>query len=305
MRVTKAIIPVAGLGTRMLPATKAIPKEMLPVFDRPSIQYVVQEAIDAGIKEIILVTRAGKSSIEDHFDQNSELVSLLRKKGNIDLAKSIESTLPADVTISSVRQSSARGLGDAVLCAKEIIGDAPFVVLLPDVLIDEFNDGKIEKNLSYMLKAYEKSSQAQVMVEKVPMECIHQYGVVGLMDGKLQQGESRAISTIVEKPAQDNAPSDLAIVGRYVFGASFWPLLESVVPDCSGEIQLTDAIHALIQQETVKAYHIVGQSHDCGNKFGWVKATVEYALRDEQVGDLLKAYFYNRMNFYDENKCIA
>lgn len=223
MNISKAVIPVAGLGTRMLPATKSIPKEMLPVFDKPIIQYIVEEVISAGIKEIVLVN--------------------------------------------------------------------------PDVLIDKFLCIPSEENLASMIRNFNHTARSQIMVEKIPMDRVHQYGVVDCMGYQLLPGKNRLISGIIEKPKRENAPSNMCVVGRYVFDSDIWSCLENVKPDLTGEIQLTDAIADLINQKMVEAYCIVGKSYDCGSKFGYAKANLEYAIRDQNVGILLENYIKERLLF--------
>lgn len=284
----KAVIPVAGLGTRMLPATKAIPKEMLTVADKPLIQYIVQECAQAGIKQIVLVNHASKTAIENHFDTAFELETQLQSKGKTALLEETRAVLPPDVQIIQVRQSEAKGLGDAMLCARSVIGDEPFAVLLPDVLIDESACNLATDNLAAMLKYFRETQRSQIMVERVPMSEVNKYGIVDCHQQLAEAGCSMAMSAIIEKPAQEEAPSDMAVVGRYVLSASIWPLLEKTAPGAGGEIQLTDAIAALMQQEAVDAFVIQGYSHDCGDKFGYMKTFIEYSLRHDKCGAQLK-----------------
>lgn len=284
MKVTKAVIPVAGLGTRMLPATKAIPKEMLPVVDKPLIQYVVQECIAAGIKEIVLVTHSSKNSIENHFDKSFELESMLEKRVKRQLLHEVQAICPKDVTIMHVRQGEAKGLGHAVLCARPLVGDVPFAVILPDVLIDGYDSNLSRDNLAQMAKIYAETSVSQVMVEPVPLANVSSYGVVDVEGHAVQVGESVKMTAIVEKPRQDEAPSNLAVVGRYVFTPDIWQALKCTPLGAGDEIQLTDAIAILMKTQPVNAYHIKGRSHDCGNKLGYMQAFVEYGLRDPQLG---------------------
>lgn len=301
MKITKAIIPVAGLGTRMLPATKSIPKEMLPVFDKPLIQYIVEEAVAAGIEEIVLVTREGKSAIDNHFSQNVELEELLERKGKYNLLSTLRESVSNKASIVSVTQQQANGLGHAVLCARSVVGDAPFAVLLPDVLIDEYLCSPHKENLAAMIKRFNRTRHSQVMVEKVPLDKVHNYGVVDCQGYPLSAGRGHLMSAVVEKPRRECAPSNLCIVGRYVFGTEIWPLLETVKPDASGEIQLTDAIVNLICQHDVEAYCVVGKSHDCGDKYGYARANLEYALRDQSVGEQLEQHMKDNMCF--EHNC--
>ena len=221
--VRKAILPVAGLGTRMLPATKAIPKEMLPVVDRPLIEYVVREAIAAGIKEIVLVTHSSKNSIENHFDKSFELEATLEKRVKRQLLAEIQNICPKDVTIMHIRQGEAKGLGHAILCAHPLVGDQPFVVLLPDVLIDDASCDLKTDNLSDMVKQFGETGVSQIMVEPVAKETVDQYGIANVNGETLTPGASLPMSQIVEKPAIDKAPSNLAVVGRYVLSADIWP----------------------------------------------------------------------------------
>ncbi|WP_316674263.1 UTP--glucose-1-phosphate uridylyltransferase GalU [uncultured Tolumonas sp.] len=288
--VRKAILPVAGLGTRMLPATKAIPKEMLPVVDRPLIEYVVREAIAAGIKEIVLVTHSSKNSIENHFDKSFELEATLEKRVKRQLLAEIQNICPKDVTIMHIRQGEAKGLGHAILCAHPLVGDQPFVVLLPDVLIDDASCDLKTDNLSDMVKQFGETGVSQIMVEPVAKETVDQYGIADVNGETLTAGASLPIRQIVEKPAVDKAPSNLAVVGRYVLSADIWPLLEKTPLGAGDEIQLTDAIAMLMDKQPVNAYLMKGKSHDCGSKLGYMKANVEYALRHKSLKNDFKAY---------------
>lgn len=284
-QVKKAVIPVAGLGTRMLPATKAIPKEMLPVVDRPLIQYVVAECVAAGIKEIILVTHASKNSIENHFDTSFELEATLEKRVKRQLLEDVQAICPKDVTIMHVRQGVAKGLGHAILCARPMVGDSPFAVVLPDVIIDDAACNPKKDNLADMVATFNTSRVSQIMVEEVPEQDVSSYGVVDLEGKSLGEGESAKIYKMVEKPPVDEAPSNLAVVGRYVLSEKIWDALEFTPPGAGGEIQLTDAIVALMSEEQVDAYYMTGKSHDCGSKLGYMKANVEYALRHKELKD--------------------
>lgn len=283
-QVKKAVIPVAGLGTRMLPATKAIPKEMLPVVDKPLIQYVVSECVKAGIKEIILVTHASKNSIENHFDTSFELEATLEKRVKRQLLEAVQAIIPKDVTIMHVRQGVAKGLGHAVLCARPMVGDEPFAVVLPDVIIDEYSSNLKKDNLADMVSKYNTSRVSQIMVEQVPHEDVNKYGVVDLEGVNIEPGESGKIHGMVEKPALEDAPSDLAVVGRYVLSEKIWDLLEFTPPGAGDEVQLTDGIASLMNIEQVDAYYMKGRSHDCGSKLGYMTANVEYALRHPELG---------------------
>ncbi|AGB81795.1 UTP-glucose-1-phosphate uridylyltransferase [Serratia sp. FGI94] len=281
----KAVIPVAGLGTRMLPATKAIPKEMLPVVDKPLIQYIVSECVAAGIKDIVLVTHSSKNAIENHFDTSFELEAVLESRVKRQLLAEIQGICPPDVTVMQVRQGQAKGLGHAVLCAKPMVGDEPFVVLLPDVLLDDATADLRKENLAKMLQRFEQTGYSQIMVEPVPEKDVSKYGVVDCGGAALTAGESAPMTAVVEKPAREEAPSNLAVVGRYVLSADIWPLLEKTPPGAGDEIQLTDAIAMLMGQETVEAFHMSGKSHDCGDKLGYMKAFVQYGLRHASEGE--------------------
>lgn len=292
-KIRKAVIPVAGLGTRMLPATKAIPKEMLPLVDKPLIQYIVNECIAAGIEDIILVTHSSKNSIENHFDTSFELEAMLEKRVKRQLLSEVQSICPQHVTISSVRQGLAKGLGHAILCAYSLIGDEPFAVLLPDVIIDEFESNLTKDNLKAMLMRYEETGRSQIMVESVPESLVSNYGIADCQKHQLQPGESVEVVNLVEKPAINEAPSNLAVVGRYVLSEGIWPLLAKTPIGAGDEIQLTDAIDMLLQNEIVEIYGIIGRSHDCGSKITYAKAFVEYAMKHPQFAnefnDWLKA----------------
>lgn len=284
-KVTRAVIPVAGLGTRMLPATKAIPKEMLPIVDKPLIQYVVQEAVAAGITEIVLVTHSSKNSIENHFDTSFELEATLEKRVKRQLLEEVRNITPKHVTVISVRQPQALGLGHAILCARPVVRNHPFAVLLPDVIIDQFNSNLKKDNLAEMIKRYEETGASQIMVEPVPHQLVNQYGVVDLAGESLTAGQSVAVKDMVEKPDLDEAPSNLAITGRYVLSPTIWELLEFTPPGAGDEIQLTDGLHQLRLLETIEAYHIKGKSHDCGSKLGYAVANAEYALHSSFGAD--------------------
>ncbi|MCL1077693.1 UTP--glucose-1-phosphate uridylyltransferase [Parashewanella spongiae] len=285
----KAVIPVAGLGTRMLPATKAIPKEMLPLVDKPLIQYIVDECVEAGVKQIVLVTHASKNAIENHFDKQYELESTLEKRVKRQLLEEVQSICPKDVTIMHVRQGEAKGLGHAVLCAKPCIGNNPFMVLLPDVILDEYTACQETENLAAMKARFVETQASQIMVTPVPDHEVNKYGIADCDGVGLYPGDSTKITSMVEKPAVDEAPSNLAVVGRYVLSQNIWPLLERTPIGAGDEIQLTDAIDMLIEQETVEAFHMSGKSHDCGDKLGYAKAFVQYGLNDPKLGADFKA----------------
>ncbi|MEP1740121.1 MAG: UTP--glucose-1-phosphate uridylyltransferase GalU [Kangiellaceae bacterium] len=290
LKITKAVIPVAGLGTRMLPATKAIPKEMLPIVDKPLIQYIVNECVAAGIKEIVLVTHSSKNAIENHFDKSFELETTLENRVKRQLLDEIQAICPKDVTIMHVRQGEAKGLGHAVLKARPLVGENPFAVVLPDVLIDDAASNLSTENLASMIKRFEKTNASQIMVEPVPKEMVSSYGIADCDGGKIGVGESAKMTQVVEKPSLDEAPSNLAVVGRYVLSAQIWDLLDYTPPGAGGEIQLTDAIASLMKIETVEAFHMTGKSHDCGSKLGYMAAFVEYGLRHEEKGQEFTSY---------------
>ena len=291
--VSKAVIPVAGLGNRMLPATKAIPKEMLPVVDKPLIQYVVSEAITAGITEIVLVTHASKNSIENHFDTSFELEAQLEKRVKRQLLDEVRSIVPDGVTVISVRQPYARGLGHAISCARPVIGDSPFAILLPDVLVDQYQSNMAVDNLAAMLNNFSSTGHSQIMVEAVPWESVNNYGVVDCKGVELMGGGVARIDAMVEKPARESAPSNMAVVGRYVVPPTIWNLLEKTAVGVGGEVQLTDALEALLEHEVVEAYRIMGRSHDCGSKLGYIQANIAYALQHREIGADLRAYLHS------------
>ena len=295
-RITKAVIPVAGLGTRMLPATKAIPKEMLPIVDKPLIQYIVNECIAAGIKEIVLVTHSSKNAIENHFDKSFELETTLEKRVKRQLLDEIQAICPKDVTILHVRQGEAKGLGHAVLKARPIIGNHPFVVVLPDVILDDATADPTSENLTAMITRFNEVGYSQIMVEPVTMEKVSSYGVADCGGHQLTAGESTVMTAVVEKPPVEEAPSNLAVVGRYVLSAPIWDMLAFTPPGAGDEIQLTDAIASLMKLETVEAFHMTGKSHDCGSKLGYMKANVEYGLRHPELADDFKQYLTQLIN---------
>ncbi|MFV5445341.1 UTP--glucose-1-phosphate uridylyltransferase GalU [Acinetobacter oleivorans] len=278
--IKKAVLPVAGLGTRFLPASKSIPKEMVTVVDRPAIEYVVREAVEAGIEQIILVTHSSKASIENYFDRNFELETTLEQKKKFDLLEEITQIIPSHVSVVSVRQPQPLGLGHAVLCAKSIVGQDDFAVLLPDVLVQD-NSGK--NDLSRMISRYESSQAAQIMVEAVPDHLVDQYGIVDVKQSP-NEGESIAMQGIIEKPAIGSAPSNLSVVGRYILPAKLMQLLENTPKGAGNEIQLTDAIAMLQETDTVEAYRMQGQTFDCGSKLGYLKAVLHYGVAHPKLG---------------------
>ncbi|WP_368579329.1 UTP--glucose-1-phosphate uridylyltransferase GalU [Acinetobacter pittii] len=278
--IKKAVLPVAGLGTRFLPASKSIPKEMVTVVDRPAIEYVVREAVEAGIEQIILVTHSSKASIENYFDRNFELETTLEQKKKFDLLDEITQIIPPHVSIVTVRQPQPLGLGHAVLCAKSIIGQDDFAVLLPDVLVKD-NSG--QNDLSRMISRYEVSQAAQIMVEAVPDHLVDQYGIVDVKQSPAE-GESIVMQGIVEKPAVGSAPSNLSVVGRYILPAKIMQLLENTPKGAGNEIQLTDAIAMLQETDIVEAYRMQGQTFDCGSKLGYLKAVLHYGVAHPKLG---------------------
>ena len=285
MTIKKAILPVAGLGTRFLPASKSIPKEMVTVVDRPAIEYVVKEAVAAGIEQIILVTHSSKASIENYFDRNFELETTLEQKQKFDLLKDIKDILPAHVSVVSVRQPQPLGLGHAVLCAKSIVGNDDFAVLLPDVLV---KDADPTNDLSLMIQRFNETHASQIMVEAVPDHLVDQYGIVDVASVP-NEGQSIVMQGIVEKPAVGSAPSNLSVVGRYILPAEIMQLLEQTPKGAGNEIQLTDAIAMLQQTHTVEAYRMKGQTFDCGSKLGYLKAVLHYGVDHPTLGEAFKA----------------
>lgn len=274
--IKKAVFPVAGLGTRFLPATKANPKEMLPVVDKPLIQYAVEEAIAAGIKELIFVTSSSKRAIEDHFDRNHALEREIAKRKNQDILDKLINIIPKDVICIYVRQAEPLGLGHAVLCAKQVVGNEPFAVILADDLIDGQPDGC----LAQMIRQYAKFNCSILGVEQILAEETERYGIVGTSDA---DHNIHKVTEIVEKPTPESAPSTLAVVGRYILNPTIFSLLENTGKGAGGEIQLTDAIAKLLAVESVMAYQFKGRRYDCGDKIGYLKATVEYALKHPEL----------------------
>jgi len=282
-KLTKMVIPVAGLGTRVLPASKVIPKEMLTVVDKPVIQYVIEEAIAAGFTEIILVTRPGKESIQTHFESHAELETALEKKNKTALLASVRNMLPDGVHLSTVFQLEPLGLGHAVLCAAHLIGDDDFAVMLPDVLV--FNPhGDDAEDLKSIVKAFEQNHAAQIMVEAVPDDQVSSYGIVDCGDVEFQPGHSHDIVAMVEKPPVGEAPSNQSIIGRYVLPARTMELLKETRPGAGGEIQLTDAINELIAEMPVQASSMQGRTYDCGSKLGYLIANIKFGLEHPEIG---------------------
>jgi UTP--glucose-1-phosphate uridylyltransferase len=277
-KIKTAVFPVAGMGTRFLPATKANPKEMLAIVDKPLIQYAVEEAVAAGVTELVFVTSSSKRAIEDHFDHNFELETTLEKRGKNELLSIVRNVLPGGVHCIYIRQPEALGLGHAVLCAKNVVGDNPFAVILADDLIDDGERGC----LAQMTGLYKDYQCSMVGVEKIPPEDTEKYGVVKIEPKTDRVGK---VSEIVEKPSPDVAPSNLAVVGRYILSPRIFDLLEQTGEGAGGEIQLTDAIAALLKYEHVMALEFEGNRYDCGSKLGYLTATVEYALKHPEVKD--------------------
>ena len=287
LKVTKAIFPVAGLGTRFLPATKANPKEMLPIVDKPLIQYAVEDAIAAGITELIFVTSSSKRAIEDHFDSNLELELNLFERGKEALLELVRGILPEGVSCAYIRQKSPRGLGHAVLCAKQIVSNEPFAVLLADDLIDGGNESCMQQ----MVKVFERTHANVIAVEKVSDAEINKYGVVDVATTKESVASVRGI---IEKPTPAQAPSNLGVVGRYILTPAIFDLLQNTEAGSGGEIQLTDAIAKLLAIEPVKAFQFRGKRYDCGTKLGYLQATIAYALKHPELAsdfeELLKEF---------------
>ncbi len=288
-KIKKAVIPVAGLGTRMLPATKAIPKELLPVYDRPIIEHVVKEAIAAGITEIILVTRSGKEAIENHFDAHYELEHRLEKKGKEIILRTIQNVLPSGVTVTSVRQSDALGLGHAILCAKHLLNNEPFAVLLPDVLVLDQESRDKYYSFTSMVDAWSETGVGQVMVERVSAGAIENYGVADLGREVSEPFKNIPLKGLVEKPSPKDAPSNLAMLGRYILPFKVLDLLEMTVAGVGGEIQLTDALDDLLKLDRLNAFETDAGIFDCGNKQGFLSANLTVGMRDPDTKQHIKA----------------
>lgn len=284
-KIRKAVLPVAGLGTRFLPATKAMPKEMLTVVDKPIIQYVVEEALEAGIEEFIFITGRGKTSIENHFDKPYELIDMLEKKGKLKELASVVDILPAHCRAYYTRQGAPLGLGHAVLQAQSLIGDEPFAVLLPDDIIHSDEENALQK----MINIHDKTNGNVVLTMNVDKERTKNYGILDIKQEKLDGRTVRAHG-FIEKPAPNEAPSTLAVTGRYVFNSSVFKELENTKPGHGGEIQLTDAMDALLQKEKFYGYILNGERFDCGDKVGFQQANLFFALKDKYIGPLLKEY---------------
>ena len=288
-RIRKAVFPVAGLGTRFLPATKTVPKEMLPIVDKPLIQYAVDEAIEAGCDTLVFVTNRYKHAVADYFDKAYELEQKLEKAGKTEQLELVRNVLPSGVRAVFVTQAEALGLGHAVLCARAVVGNEPFAVVLPDDLIWNRGPGALKQ----MADAAERSGSSVIAVQDVPRAQTGSYGIVATdaFDGR--QGR---IHAIVEKPRPEEAPSNLAVVGRYVLNPRIFDLLESTTPGAGGEIQLTDAIAALVREETVNAYRFQGTRFDCGTHLGLIEATIRYALDHETLSDAARGLMQNALD---------
>ena len=282
-RIRKAIFPVAGLGTRFLPVTKASPKEMLPIVDKPLIQYAVEEAVAAGITDLIFVTGRTKRSIADHFDKAYELENELQKHNKIELLELVQNILPSHVTCIHIRQAEPLGLGHAVLCGRAAVGDEPFAVLLADDLIDNGDQGCLKQ----MVDIYENYQRSVIAVENIPKEETDKYGIVSSDEVNDQLGK---INGIVEKPEPSKAPSTQAVVGRYILTPEIFDILENTGAGAGGEIQLTDAIAELLKKEEVYSLAFTGKRYDCGSKLGYLQATVEYALKHPELKEEFSNY---------------
>ncbi len=281
--VKKAVFPVAGMGTRFLPATKASPKEMLPVVDKPLIQYAAEEAVEAGVDTLIFVTGRNKRSIEDHFDKAYELEAELEEKGKLAMLEKVRNILPPNVNCVFIRQAEALGLGHAVLCAKPVVGDEPFAVILADDLIN-FSEVPV---LKQMVDVYNFHRCSVLGAEVVPKQDVSSYGIV---DGKDEGGNLIEVSGIIEKPKVEDAPTNLAVVGRYLLTPRIFSLLETTGRGAGGEIQLTDAIAKLLREERVLAHKFAGKRFDCGSKLGYLQAQVEFALEHEELKTDFREY---------------
>jgi UTP--glucose-1-phosphate uridylyltransferase len=281
MKVRKAIIPAAGLGTRFLPATKAQPKEMLPIVDKPTLQYIIEEAVESGIEEILIITGRNKKSIEDHFDKSIELELELQAKGKYDLLEEVRK-ISDMVNIHYIRQKEPKGLGHAIYCAKSFIGNEPFAVLLGDDIV--YGD---KPCLKQMIEAYDEYKTSILGVQEVTKEDVCKYGIV---DGKHIEGRVYRVKGLVEKPTIEDAPSNVAILGRYIINPAIFEILEHTQPGKGGEIQLTDALKELAQREAMYAYNFEGRRYDVGDKQGFLEATVEFALRREDLREEFLKY---------------
>lgn len=280
----KAVIPVAGLGMHMLPATKAIPKEMLPIVDKPMIQYIVDEIVAAGIKEIVLVTHSSKNAVENHFDTSYELEALLEQRVKRQLLAEVKSICPPGVTIMNVRQAQPLGLGHSILCAQPAIGNNPFVVVLPDIVLDDASADPLRYNLAAMVARFQETGRSQVLAKRMDGD-LSEYSVITTRPPLDSEGKVARIVDFIEKPDQPQTlESDVMAVGRYVLSADIWPELERTMPGAWGRVQLTDAIAALNSTQPVEAMLMTGESYDCGKKMGYMQAFVSYGLRNLKEG---------------------
>tara|TARA_A100001015_G_scaffold293438_1_gene370027 strand:+ start:317 stop:1279 length:963 start_codon:yes stop_codon:yes gene_type:complete len=286
-KITKAIIPVAGFGTRMLPATKAIPKELLPIVDKPLIQYILEEAIQGGIKEIIFVTRSGKEAIENHFDENFELEDRLESSGKRKMLKSIKNLIPKGIKISSLRQKNPKGLGHAILCAEHVIKEENFAVFLPDEILLSSNK---KNDFSKMMSFYNKNGEGQILVEKVKKSEVSNYGIIDINSKRLNLKSPKRIKKLVEKPNVQRAPSNFRVVGRYILPFQLMTLIKRTPPDKSGEVQLTDAIDKLIKlgEKPINAVLSDSKIFDCGSKKGFLGANISIAIKDKELRKYIK-----------------
>ena len=284
MKVKKAVIPAAGYGTRLLPASKAIPKEMIPIVDRPTIQYVIEEAVEAGIEEVLIITSKDKQEIEDHFDRNLELEMVLKEKEKYDIKKEVD-RISNMIDIHYVRQKEQKGLGHAISCAETFVGDEPFAVILGDDLVVSQKSA-----IGQLTDVYDKKEAPILGVQDVPEKNVNKYGIVKY---KEKEGKTYLLEDMIEKPAIEEAPSNLAILGRYVITPDIFPILEDTPPGKGGEIQLTDALKTLAEKRDVYAHNFSGKRYDVGNKMGFLKATVEFALNREEFTAEFEDYLKN------------
>jgi len=289
IKIKKAVLPVAGFGTRFLPATKAIPKEMLTIIDKPLIEYAVEEAISAGAEEIIFITSHTKPAIKKHFSEAPELEKRLKDSGKIDLLKKIKPEIFKNIRFTYIDQAEQKGLGHAILLAENAVGNDAFSVLLPDDLFLS-----APTCLQQILDSYSKNLQSVIAVNKIDKENIHKYGVIDPGDYELDEDNTVIVSDIVEKPDAEDAPSDIAVVGRYIFNPSIFDCIKKVEADGSGEIQITDAIKLLIQKENVQAKIFEGDKYDCGSKEGYLEATIAVAMKEPSFSDKIKKFITDK-----------
>lgn len=288
MKIRKAVIPAAGMGTRFLPATKAQPKEMLPIVDKPTIQYIIEEAVASGIEDILIVSGRGKRAIEDHFDKSYELEDMLKRKGEEELLSLVQD-ISNLANVNYVRQKEPRGLGHAIYCARSFIGNEPFAILLGDDIVDSS-----VPCLKQMIDIYEKYNTTILGVQQVPESEVSKYGII---KGTLIEDRVYKVEDMVEKPDIDSAPSNVAILGRYIVTPEVFTHLENASPGKGGEIQLTDALKAMLAANPIHAYDFIGKRYDVGNKLGFLEATVEFALKRDELRDEFAAYLRNRINY--------